>query len=579
MTGGAGGSGGASTGAANNSNGGKGGAALNVTGTGNTITIGASSVLTGGAAGVAGVGGGGLAGLNGATGDALDLFGTGTILINNGTINGRIQEGSSSVASITNTGTLSGILGVNLASTGTTNTIGSLNSTTALNLSGETVDVNIMGSGVVATGTSHQVTLIGGGNEVVGDVPAAAVTDNSLFYNFTIAPGSGSTAGDLELIATLTPGLTTNGNNAGGSQILLGNLAGSANPQIILIQNNLLSAPSKAAFNNDLEATLPTVDGGNLITAMNMTEGALDLTEDRIASIRTGNETGMAAGDAGTGTGLWMQGFGQHANQDERDDVKGYSANTWGGALGLDTANTLDHSLFGIDFSYGRSDVSSDNANSTDTRINSYQATLYGTQNLGHDMFVNGMVAYAWDRDTTVRHDVGGVPGLEADGKYSASQAAARLAAGRDFAMDGITLTPSLVGDYMYFHPQSYTETGAGGANLNVKYGNFSQLDLGVNLKAGWTFKNTGGGVTKPSIHAGYRYNVLNDNVQATSSFTGGGGDFTTDGLTPGRSIINAGADIKFVTTAKWEFSASYDFEAKSGYTANAGIVRATYKF
>ena len=72
---------------------------------------------------------------------------------------------------------------------------------------------------------------------------------------------------------------------------------------------------------------------------------------------------------------------------------------------------------------------------------------------------------------------------------------------------------------------------------------------------------------------------MLNDNVQATSSFTAGGGAFTTNGLTPGRSIFDAGADIKFVATTNWNLSASYDFEAKSGYTSHSGVVRAGYKF
>ncbi len=405
-------------------------------------------------------------------------------------------------------------------------------------------------------------------------LPANPV-ENSLLYNYVLS----NNAGALDMTVTLNPGIITTGNNANVAQVLLVNLNGSANPQIVAIQNNLVAATTAQQVNNDLEATLPTVDGGNMVAAIDMTDATLDISDERLASVRNDNETGMAAGDMSNGMGAWIKGFGQHASQNDRNDVKGYDANTWGGALGLDTANALDHGLVGIDFAYGRSDVNSRNANSTDTNIDSYQATLYGTKDIGQNMFVNGSVAYAWDRNTTVRHNVGGVTGLDANGKYNANQWAARLATGRDFVWEGMTLTPSVVGDYLNFHPQSYTETGAGGADLNVNYGNFNQLDLGGSLKAGWTFKDANGGVTKPDLHVGYRYNVLNDNVQATSSFTAGGGAFTTNGLTPGRSIFDAGADIKFVATTNWNLSASYDFEAKSGYTSHSGVVRAGYKF
>jgi len=142
-----------------------------------------------------------------------------------------------------------------------------------------------------------------------------------------------------------------------------------------------------------------------------------------------------------------------------------------------------------------------------------------------------------------------------------------------------MTLTPTVLADYMYYDAQNYTESGAGGANLHVNQSSYNELNLGAGLKAGWAFKNDDGSWIKPSLHASYRYNVLNDDIKANTAFAAGGPTFTTNGLNPGRSTFNAGADLKFLATTNWEFSAGYDFTAKSQYTAHSGILRAGYKF
>ena len=446
----------------------------------------------------------------------------------------------------------------------------------AIDLSNTTLNISVAGSSQPLIAGS---TIVIANGNAPGTGPLTAIRDNSFLYDFSVAP----TAGDnLTLTVNQTTsfaGSASNSNNANVAQVLLGNLANSIDPQINEIQSKLVGASTKAAFNNILEATLPVVDGGNILTAVDMMDGTLDITDQRMAMVRTG-ESGVAAGDpAGTGTGVWMQAFGQHATQDGQDDVAGYSARTWGGVFGLDSTDYFDDALVGADFVYSRADVDSDNANAARTIVDSYQVTLYGTRYFDRRMFINGMFAGAWDQDKSTRFDVGGVSGLDAEGRYTAMQGAARLAAGRDYDWGGMTLTPGILGDYLYFNQRHYTETGAGGADLTVGYGNFNQLDLGASLKAAWTLKDDVGDVTKPGIHAGYRYDLLNDDIQATSNFTAGGPSFTTAGLTPGRSIFNVGADIKYATPASWEFSAGYDFEAKSGYTANSGIVRAGYKF
>jgi outer membrane autotransporter protein len=364
------------------------------------------------------------------------------------------------------------------------------------------------------------------------------------------------------------------------AQVLLGNLNGSTDPQIMAIQNNLAAASTAQQVNEIIESTQPTVDGSASAGSFDFSDQTFDLADDQLFALRTGNDvTGMAAGDATHGMALWGEMFGQHANQGDRDGIDGYNSNTWGGAIGVDTRNVSDRAVIGIAGSYGRTNASSDNANATDTNIDSYQATLYGNYNIARATYVDAMAAYGWNKDDTTRYNVGAVPGLTAHGSFNARQISARVGAGRDFDVDSTVLTPNVLVHWVNYNPDSYTETGAGGADLHVNGNNLNLLELGLGVKAGWSLKNADGSMFKPQLHAGYRYAAVDSRVEDTSSFTAGGGTFTTQGATPDRSRVDLGAAIKFQTTNNWDLTASYDFNWRSDYTSHAGFLRAGYKF
>lgn len=287
----------------------------------------------------------------------------------------------------------------------------------------------------------------------------------------------------------------------------------------------------------------------------------------------------MSAGDAPQDKHFWMQALGRHSSQNERDGIQGYDSNTWGAAVGFDTADSLDKMVFGVGLGYARSNVDSDNANNTSTDIDSYQITLYGDTLISKDAFLDGMVAYVWDRNSTTRHDVGGVGGITANADYNADQIAARGTVGEDFFYHDTMLTPTLTMDYMHYSAGSYTESDAGGAGLHVDNNNLDLLNLRVGMKASWLFRDDKGGVTKPSVHAGYKYALLNDKVETTSSFVAGGPAFQTDGVEPSRNAFDAGAGIRYYDSGNWSMTADYDFNWKADYTSHEGLIRAAYRF
>lgn len=441
----------------------------------------------------------------------------------------------------------------------------------AINLAAETVQFNFTGQ----TATGAAVVLGTGG---AASTTAATVTDNSFLYDAALA----ANGNNLEL--TVTRALmesasgTSNGQSVGA---VLDDLVGTTNTELALVEDQIAQAGSQSALDEVLEATTPTVDAGAVVASLTVGEQTVGLTETRLASLRSEDDvTGMAAGNMGRGLRVWGQGFGQTADQDRRDGIDGYNSDTYGAAFGLDTENISDSAVLGVALSYANTDVDSDNANNTQTDVDSYGITLYGDYDLGEQTFISGQAGYAHNTIDHTRYDVGGVSDLNASADYDSDQFNVKGKVGRSYATDGgLTLTPNLSAAYTHVSVDDYTETGAGGANLHVNSDSLNILDLGVGVDASWMHQNADGSYIKPVLKAGYRYDVIGDKVETTSNFTGGGAAFKTEGFDPARSKFNVGAGLTYYTTTNWELSANYDFEIKADYDAHSGILRAGYKF
>lgn len=351
-----------------------------------------------------------------------------------------------------------------------------------------------------------------------------------------------------------------------------------ATDQLQTARGNLLAAPTAAAANEVAESLVPTVDGGHVVAAANVTNGSFGLMGDRLAALRT-EQSGMAAGNGTIGNRLWAQGFGSMGDQDRRDGVDGYEADTFGGTIALDTETIAANGIVGVALSFANTEVDSKNANRTNTDVDTYQIALYGDYDLDQTTWLNGMVAYAWHDVNTIRHNVGGIAGLNASGDFDANQFTAQAEIGRDYTYESMILAPSFLAHWTHYDADGYTETGAGNAGLVVSQDTVNVFELGVGVDATWQYQTASGMEVEPSLHAGYRYDLVGDEVSTSNRFIGGTTAFAADGADPARSTFNVGAGMKLYTTDNWEFSANYDFEFKSDYDAHSGYLRAGVKF
>ena len=140
-------------------------------------------------------------------------------------------------------------------------------------------------------------------------------------------------------------------------------------------------------------------------------------------------------------------------------------------------------------------------------------------------------------------------------------------------------LTPYASLHYVRLDTDGYTESGAGAANLVVsdEDTDFLQSTLGVSISK--EMETNSGTRFVPEVHVAWLHEFFDENQINTSTFTGGGGSFTTAGFDPANDSINAGASVAIYQTESLDIRAAYDFEGKSDYDSHSGQLVLRYNF
>jgi len=476
--------------------------------------------------------------------------------------------------------------------------VGALNVTNgAIDLTGGAIgaEVDPAADGVLMDGDEIQIgtgtaALIG----TTGAVGQAltSVTDDSLLWDFSIADGgqaeiTGSVdANNLFFLVSQAASaggsaVTTNANTAG---TVINTLMGTTNPALSSIVSNVNAASTSEELEEILQAVLPQVDTGSLSAAQNVTGNTIRLVSDRLTTIRTGgrSQRGISSGDLAEDLHMWAQISGQKAEQGERDGVAGFEADTYSVTVGADTEGVHDNATVGLALSYANTDVDSDNATNTQSDINSYNFTVYGDYDLNNDTYLIGDIGYTYGDNDTTRYNVGGVAGLNANSDYGSHQVQARAILAKDYYpshYEGLRVTPKALAKYTYFTNEDFTESGAGGANLSVDSEALNIFELGVGVDVRKDYVQADGGIISPEISAGYRYDLVGDAVQTTSTFEGGGASFRSEGADPDQDTLNLGLGIGYTAPSSMEFTVSYDYENKDEFDSHSAFIRLAAPF
>ena len=486
------------------------------------------------------------------SGATLALSGTGSIATSSGVIN----NGSFNVAAKSGNVALGGTYrqastGSLLMSFAPTNNQ-QLNVTGAVTVAG-TLNLNAT-SGTYNVGRYTLIT----GNGVSGTF--GALTSNlssltSLSYGLTYD------ANDVYLNLTKNTyvvNTTVNNNPAGaGAAQNLTNIAANPTPAmapVITALNNL----SGQAQSNAISQTLPVIVGSASLATANSQRGLGQIVQSRQSAV-----AGLSAGeDFIASRDVWMKAFGGWANQNDVNNVSGYKINTGGLAIGGDYALSPKSNVGGV-FAFANSNVNGNNAAApSSVSVNSYQIGGYGDTALRADMNWNYQADIGVNQNTGSR----GINfmGTTANSSYNSYSAHLGTGVTKLYPLTPDTrFIPSVRADYLTVQSQSYTETNAGALNLNVNSQTYQELLASANFRLDHDLTDK----LKLTGNVGAGYNLLNNQVQITSTYAGGGAAFATNGLQISPWLYNAGLGIVGQIDKGYELTVRYDVQATtSGY-------------
>ena len=415
--------------------------------------------------------------------------------------------------------------------------------------------------------------IASGGSAATSTTSGNIVTSNGLLqYTWSIAGDANDYDLQIDLATagvTTLAGAATGGNNKG--------VAGSVDSSALAsLYTEVLASDN---VNTALESLTPDVSGGAGAASINTSVASAGTVSNRLALLRgTDNgRSGMVAGEhMMANREMWLQAFGTNVEQDERKGVKGFDATTGGFAIGVDTDEIVHGGRVGVAFAYAKADVDSDQANNAQTDIDTYQLTAYGSKDLANDMYVDGMISYAFNEHEGSRTDFLNDT-YTAD--YDGNQFSVKGEIGKSYDWANTRVTPNFGLHYIMVETDDYTETGSGANGQSVDTDNQSALLVSLGADMEWNITGRDGSEYMPYLRAKYSYDAIGDEVETTSTFLGGGTAFTAQGADIARHSLGLGAGVNVVTTGGFEFTAGYDAEVKEDFLAHTGMLQARWSF
>lgn len=516
-------------------------------------------------------------------------FGTGTFEnTSSGTINGDLQISS---ANVQNNGTINlhstdtstvndftqsstGVLGIKLNS-GADGIAEysklSANGAVTLN-SGTTLNVNVQ------TSTDYQNLLIGqqladvvSATTLTADASTLNITDTSALLNF-VPVVDGATL-DLNVVkgvsildATQNSGVV----GAYGAASVLEEYAGDDSDLNAFISSlNTLETEEEVA--HAILETTPTTT-----TALSNMSTQFYNSMGSIVQSHQSNPKGMNSGDMVLGDkNLWIKPFGSYSKQNNKDGLNGFSAHSKGVGIGLDGEYENDQRI-GLAVFYTQADADTNGVNQN-TELDIFNLIVYGNfpiiDNATNLFYQLGMGIQQTSSTRTIT-----APALTAKADYNAKTLFANIKLARNTALsNSLDLSNQLFGTYVYYKNPSYSESGAGGLNLNVQGFNTTSLVFGVEESLKYSMIE--GTNLILNVALGYDFGDTNQNVLA-SYYGASGTTFSTSGIDNGPWTYKTGVEIAQELQNDLSVSVAYDLDGKGSDFKNHSVsAKVNWKF
>lgn len=330
---------------------------------------------------------------------------------------------------------------------------------------------------------------------------------------------------------------------------------------------NNLNAPMQSVA---IRQTLPVLLGGASQATYNTQRAFQQTIMARIDNIR-----GMESGEYfASDRKVWMKPFGNITSQGSLDNVPGYRATGGGLAVGLDHRLTDVTTLGGV-FAYSYNALSASGDGSGTLGINAFQLGLYGAYALSGDTDLNYQVDLGLNQNREARAI--GFMSTSSQAHYNSYTSHVGIGVKKVIPVtSALNAIPLLRLDYAAINADSYTESGAGALNLNVRSQTYQELMFTAGLKGDYQVSDH----LKLTANAGVGYNALNQRVQIVASYTGGGNSFVTQGFNGSAWLYSAGVGVVAYAKEGVELSARYDVQATTtGFLNQMASIRLSMQY
>lgn len=288
---------------------------------------------------------------------------------------------------------------------------------------------------------------------------------------------------------------------------------------------------------------------------------------------RMGALMGMNSGDEiVANNGMWLSVRYTDVDQDERDNIVGFDADTTGFSIGMD--REYGAAVLGFAYTLGSTEADVDD-NSAQFDMTDHLLSLYGSYDSG-----------AWYTEAIFSVGFGDVEGERVVGSdvyksdYDNTSYNAKIEMGMKLNPQGWQINPIVALLYSTKDYDSYNETGSGGLALHVQSQDYDVFTAGVGAVVQKDFQCSWGTIT-PEISGMVNYDITNDEIVTTANYLGGSTSFVSAGSDPADSSWDLGAALTFAGSSAQNISLrlGYDYSGRQDFEAHSFTGKLRFEF
>jgi outer membrane autotransporter protein len=274
--------------------------------------------------------------------------------------------------------------------------------------------------------------------------------------------------------------------------------------------------------------------------------------------------------------GFWARGYGNSGERTGNYVSSRYNYGLGGMTVGFDRKIT-DTFLLGLSTGYSQTKVNMKDL-SDKGEISSYQGSIYGAY-FNAPWFVDGLVAYGYNRYDTSRDILFGEIARTANAKYAGNAFSVYTEAGYRFKIDSINIIPVAGFQAGYLIRDSFTERDAGALSLNVDGEHTSSFLSSLGVKFRRDFESNAG-IFTPELRAKWLHEFSNNDYALNASFAGSPvSTFSVKGDKPNKDSVVLGLGLNYNTKQNLSLFLTYDATLSGDRTEHGGSLGLQYRW